>query len=95
VVAAVHRGPAAPAATPDDLADDRTTSLQFIEPIERLLRDGQLDGSLVVDDVRTEATITANSVAWTYLHRRHAHGWDVPTATERTVRLATAHLLPA
>jgi AcrR family transcriptional regulator len=72
---------------------ERTTSLQFIEPFERLLRDGELDGSLHVTEARADATLVANAVAWTYLHMRQAHGWDESMATERVVRLALAELV--
>jgi AcrR family transcriptional regulator len=77
------------------LADEpgRTTSLEFIEPFERLLRDGQFDGSLRSDDPRGDATLMANAVAWTYLHMRKAHRWPVDRAASRTVELATAHLV--
>jgi AcrR family transcriptional regulator len=72
----------------------RTTSLEFIEPFERLLRDGQLDGSWRSDDPRQDATLIANCVAWTYLHMRRAHGWPIATATARVIALALAGLQP-
>ncbi len=72
----------------------RTTSFEFIEPFERLLLDGSMDGSLHVEDPRGEATLVANSVCWTYLHMRRAHGWPPRRAAERVVAMATAHLLP-
>ena len=72
----------------------RTTSFEFIEPFERLLRDGAIDGSLTVDEPLLDATITANAVAWTYLHMRRAHGWDEDRARTRTIALAAAHLKP-
>src|SRR5690606_2974874 len=37
--------------------DGRTTSFEFIELFERLMRDGNLDGSLQVDDPAGEATL--------------------------------------
>lgn len=82
---------------PRPLADKpgRTTSMEFIEPFERLLRDGNLDGSLVCEDPVADATLTANAVGWTYLHMRQAHRWDPETATTQVVHLAMAHLLPA
>jgi AcrR family transcriptional regulator len=73
---------------------DRTTSFEFIEPFERLLLDGTLDGSLCVDDPTRDATLVANSVFWTYLHMRHAHRWPPRRTTDRVVALATAHLTP-
>jgi AcrR family transcriptional regulator len=73
----------------------RTTSMEFIEPFERLLRDGRLDGSLSCSDPVADATLTANAVGWTYLHMRQAHGWDAETASTRVIELAMAHLLSA
>lgn len=72
----------------------RSTSLEFIEPFERLIRDGNLDGSLLSDDPLADATVTANAVAWTYLHMRFAHRWDHESAVSRVIALATAHLRP-
>jgi AcrR family transcriptional regulator len=73
---------------------DRTTSLEFIEPFAKLIADGLADGSLVGDDAPRQATLTANTVAWTYLHMRRAHGWSAADASARVVGLATAHLAP-
>jgi len=70
----------------------RTTSFEFIEPFERLLRDGQVDGSLVVDDAARQATVVANAVCWTYLHMRRAHRWAAADAAGHVVALATAGL---
>lgn len=72
----------------------RTTSFEFIEPFERLLRDGNIDGSLRSDAPLPDATVTANAVAWTYLHMRQAHRWDHPTTVAHVLPLATAHLRP-
>jgi AcrR family transcriptional regulator len=71
---------------------DRTTSLEFIEPFERLMRDGQLDHSLHVTDPAADATLVANAVCWTYLHMRRAHRWSQHKATKHVIALATAHL---
>ena len=71
----------------------RTTSFEFIEPFERLLRDGAVDGSLHVEDPAAEATLVANAVCWTYLHMRRAHRWSAGRAAERVIALATAHLM--
>lgn len=71
----------------------RTTSFEFIEPFERLLRDGNVDGSLHSADPLPDATLTANMVCWTYLHMRQAHRWDVQTAASQVVPAAVARLL--
>jgi hypothetical protein len=68
----------------------RTTSIEFIEPFERLLRDGNVDGSLASDDPLPDATLLGNAVAWTYLHMRRGHGWDPETAADRVVELCSA-----
>ncbi len=70
----------------------RTTSFEFIELFERLLRDGQSDGSLKVGDPATQAALVANAVCWTYLHMRRAHGWSPDTTADAVIDLATSHL---
>ncbi len=72
----------------------RTTSFEFIELFERLLRDGESDGSLTVDNAATQAALVANAVCWTYLHMRRAHGWPPGTTADVVVDLATSHLTP-
>jgi AcrR family transcriptional regulator len=73
----------------------RTTSFEFVEPFERLLRDGTIDGSLRVEDPHSEANLVANTVCWSYLHMRRAHRWPAGQTAERLITLATAHLIPS
>lgn len=73
---------------------DRTTSQEFIEPFAKLIADGLADGSIVCDDPLRDATLTANTVAWSYLHMRRAHAWQTDEAATRVVALAMAHLAP-
>ena len=73
---------------------DRTTSLEFIEPFAKLIADGVADDSIVCDDPLQDATLTANTVAWSYLHMRRAHGWRTDDAAGRVVELALGHLTP-
>lgn len=68
----------------------RTTSLEFIEPFAKLLADGDADRSLTTGDAMSDATLIANSVAWTYLHMRRAHGWEATDTAERAVTMAIA-----
>ena len=89
VLSALFRAPVR--RLPDD--PDRTTSFEFVEPFERLLRDGEVDGSLRSDDPATDAALLANAVTWSYLHMRQAHRWS-PTDTERrVVDMVLAHHL--
>jgi AcrR family transcriptional regulator len=71
----------------------RTTSLEFIEPFERLLRDGVLDGSLRSTDPRRDATLSVNAAIWAYLQMRRAHRWPRDETTARVVALVTAGLV--
>lgn len=52
----------------------------FTEPLERLLRDGVLDGTLRDLDPIETATTLFNLVGWTYVHLRTGHGWGPPRA---------------
>lgn len=71
----------------------RTTSLEFIEPFERLLRDGVLDGSLRSADSRRDATLAVNAAIWAYLQMRRAHRWAREEASARVVALVTGGLV--
>jgi AcrR family transcriptional regulator len=86
VLKAVYGQPAWP--LPADPAS--TTSRRFIEPFERMLKDGLVDGSLTCDDPHDDALLLANTVAWGYLHMRVAHRWPRRKAMTRLVELATA-----
>jgi AcrR family transcriptional regulator len=47
----------------------------FVEPLERLLRDGVADGTLAAADPRESATVVFNVVGHTYAHLRTGHDW--------------------
>lgn len=66
----------------------RTTSFEFIEPYAKLFTDGDVDGSILSADPLRDATLVANSVAWTYLHMRRAHGWTIDDTTDHVVSMA-------
>lgn len=68
----------------------RTTSFEFVELFERLLRDGAADGSMHVDDPTRAAALVANTACWGYLHMTRAHGWSAEEAAERVIHMATA-----
>ena len=56
----------------------------FAEPIERLLRDGAVDGSLRDLPPEVTATVLFNLVGWGYIHLRAAHEWK-PGATRSAI----------
>jgi AcrR family transcriptional regulator len=65
----------------------------FVEPLERLLRDGAADGSLAAVDARETATVLYNTVAHTYRHLRSGHGWGPERARDGVVRLVMEGLV--
>jgi AcrR family transcriptional regulator len=60
------------------------TRLEYTEPFERLLRDGQVDGTLHSDDPSGDAELIFNTAGWTYIHFRRSHGWP-PRRARRAV----------
>jgi AcrR family transcriptional regulator len=68
---------------------------EFRSPIVRLLRDGELDGSLRrFADPEATATVLKAQVQGTFLHLRREHRWPAERATEAVVDLAMRGLLP-
>jgi AcrR family transcriptional regulator len=68
--------------------EDALTRSIFAEPLERLLRDGDADGSLRPVDALETATVLFNLVGWTYLHLRTGHRWTPERARPAVVGLA-------
>lgn len=54
----------------------------FAEPFERLLRDGEADGSLRSLPPEITATALFNLVGWSYIHLRAAHEWQPDVAAD-------------
>ena len=74
--------------------DEALTRTVFTEPIERLLRDGQGDGSLRECEPVETATVLFNLVGWTYIHLRTGHGWGPHRAQRATLDVAVHGVLP-
>lgn len=76
LLAAIFAGPDSPFHRHGG-AGEIDTDLAFVAPIERLLRDGALDGSLSADgDPHDTAVLMFNAAMWTYVHLRLAHRWS-------------------
>ncbi|MHB8659391.1 MAG: TetR/AcrR family transcriptional regulator [Solirubrobacteraceae bacterium] len=60
----------------------------FTEPLERLLRDGDADGTLRAQNPAETATVLFNLVGWTYVHLRTGHRWEAERARRATVEIA-------
>ena len=76
LLAAIFAGPDSPFHRHGG-AGEIDTDVAFVAPIERLLRDGALDGSLdAVGDPHDTAVLMFNAGMWTYVHLRLAHRWS-------------------
>ena len=69
------------------------TRTVFTDPLEKLLRDGNADGSLRAVDPLETATVLFNLVGWTYIHLRTGHGWTADHARGSLLDLALQGLL--
>lgn len=60
----------------------------YLHPFIQFLREGAGDGSLAVgENVVRVADIAFNAVAWTFVHLRGRHGWELAEARDRVVGL--------
>ena len=66
----------------------------YINPIERLLADGIVDGSIRPVEVEETATVLVNAVDRTYRHLRRAHDWDEERSRAALIDLVLRGLLP-
>ena len=66
----------------------------FVEPLARLLRDGEQDGTLSTADPDEAATVLFNQVGWTYLSLREGQRWEPTRAADVVVRSAMASVTP-
>lgn len=73
----------------------RQVRSDFVEPFARLLRDGEIDGTLDGADPDETAQVLFNLVGWTYVHLRAAHGWSRRRARNRLLALVMAGLRPS
>lgn len=61
----------------------------FVSPLARLLRDGELDGTLRASgDPDTAAAVMFNVVGWGYVHLRHSQRWTADRARPAVIAFA-------
>jgi AcrR family transcriptional regulator len=70
-----------------DPGPEALTRSAFVQPLERLLLDGEIDGTLQAGDSRETATVLYNAVGHTYRHLRAGHGWSAKRAREGVLSL--------
>ena len=71
-----------------------TTRFEYVQPLERLLRDGAVDGTLVSSDPEGDAELMFNALVWTYVHLRRTHLQQAKTVTPAVIRLALGFVRP-
>ena len=76
-----------------DDGEEVMTRGPFVEPLERLLRDGSSDGSLRSCEPAETATVLFNTVSWTYVHLRSEHGWRADRTKRAVLDLVCNGLL--
>ncbi len=61
----------------------------FIEPLVRLIHDGEADGTIraPATDVEDWANVLFNTVCWSYVHLRGRHRWSAERTRELVVTL--------
>jgi AcrR family transcriptional regulator len=67
----------------------------FVEPFEKILREGAADGSIPrgSDDAAELAVTLFNVVVWPYVHMRTRHGWPAGRSADDVVGLALRGVL--
>ncbi|MQA28067.1 MAG: TetR family transcriptional regulator [Micromonosporaceae bacterium] len=66
----------------------------FAAPLERLLADGALDGSLRQVEPKVTATVLLSATVWSYVHLRHSHDWPAERTRDAVLDLTLRGLQP-
>lgn len=72
---------------------EQLTRPVFTEPLEKILRDGAADQTVVAADPAETATVLFNLVGWTYVHLRTSHNWLAERAQRATLDVALRGVL--
>ena len=77
----------------DQMDQGVMTRFEYTDPFERLLTDGNADGTLHSTDPPTDAELIFNTASWTYIHLRRSHNWTTAKAREAVTRITLANFL--
>lgn len=95
LVAGLYDGPTAIFHMGGDTSDHMAlTHFEYTEPFERLLADGNTDGTLHSDDPATDAELIFNTAGWTYVHLRRSHEWSTVKSRDAVTRITLAAFRP-
>lgn len=70
------------------------TRLEYTSPFERLLTDGDTDGTLRSDQPHDDAELIFNTAGWTYIHFRRSHAWPPNKARAAITKITLAAFEP-
>jgi AcrR family transcriptional regulator len=73
---------------------EAVSRLEYTEPFERLLRDGDADGTVACADPRGDAELIFNAAGWTYIHLRRSHHWAPERARSDVRRIVNGLVQP-
>jgi AcrR family transcriptional regulator len=68
------------------------TRFEYTAPFERLLHDGNTDGTLTSPHPTEDAELIFNTAGWTYIHLRRSHRWTSERARGAVTRISTAYV---
>ena len=71
-----------------------TTRFEYVQPVERLLRDGNADGTLTSEDPGADAELIFNVATWTYVHLRRTHLQSRKKTGPAVTRVALGAFIP-
>lgn len=71
----------------EDGGVEALTRTEFSGPLERILRDGLVDGTLRALDPAETATVLFNLVGWSFIHLRSSHHWSAERARSATLQI--------
>lgn len=95
LVAGLYDGPTAIFHMGGDTSDHTAlTRFEYTEPFERLLTDGNTDGTLHSTDPETDAELIFNTAGWTYVHLRRSHGWPAAKSRDAVTKITLGSFHP-
>jgi len=95
LLAGLYDGPTAIFHMGLDSADTTVlTRFEYTKPFERLLIDGNGDGTLSSQDPKQDSELIFNTAGWTYIHFRRSHDWSQQTARQAVTRVTLGAFQP-
>jgi AcrR family transcriptional regulator len=94
LLAVLYDGPTVVFHLTDEGSGSPATRFEYSAPFERILQDGNTDGTLTSTDPAGDAELIFNVAGWTYVHLRRSHGKTPEAARTALRRLLEAYVQP-